>query len=43
MIRAGKIQFVVVRKECDISSQFFVSRDTERVGKVMNDSRTGNP
>ena len=32
---AGKIQFVVVRKVCDISSQFFVSRDTERVGKVM--------
>ncbi len=22
-------------KECNISSQFFVSRDTERVGKVM--------
>ena len=25
----------VVKKECDLSSQFFVSRDTERVGKVM--------
>ena len=27
----GKIQFSVVRKECDISSQFLVSRDTDRV------------
>ena len=25
----------VVKKECDLSSQFFVSRDTERVGKVI--------
>jgi hypothetical protein len=25
------LQFVVVRKECDIASQIFVSRDTDRV------------
>ena len=32
IVWAGKIQFVVVRKVCDISSQFFlVSKDTDRV------------